>query len=124
MLRRCLLLFAVVSLFCVRARPDTSEPRPPLDLDVRIKADGSVFVLATDHNWQELTKYNRDEVKKESIKAPPLLNYPTWTDYWRDRFTKTSLNAENPKRYLKFIVELRRKSGLPELPKDLLDMCK
>jgi hypothetical protein len=95
-----------------------------LDLDVRIIADGTVFILATEHNWQELTHYNLDEVKKESMKAPPLLNFPTWSDYWRNRFTKMVSNSENPKRYLKYIIELRRKAGLPELPKDLLDLSK
>lgn len=57
-------------------------------------------------------------VEKEVAAESPPLNKISWPDYWTSYFIYLRKNQENPEKYIAFILDLRRRASLHDLPKN------
>jgi hypothetical protein len=65
------------------------------------------------HEWVVATNWH---VAIEVQGGKPPGGVATWTEHWTHSFTALRKNYENPNKYIAYVIETRRKEGLPELP--------
>jgi len=88
-----------------------TEPR----LDTRKDEYGNIIVLDTPRMWQ-YWRYDMDrEVSREVAGARPGGGITTWNELWLRVIDQANSNRENAPKYIAYILESRRKAGLPEL---------
>jgi len=101
---------------CIEPDPFSVEARS--HLDTRSEANGRVTVLDTGGNWRFLSSAIGAEVKREAQGLPPPGATGSWSDYWRAGFSELRANQEHPEKYFALVLDLRRHSSLPDLPKE------
>ena len=83
---------------------------------VRKLPDGTWYMNDTPSLWSKFQRsmdfYIDDEVKGLN----PSGGYSDWNDFWKARIDAVSpRRQENSQKYVYYIVEMRRRAGLPEL---------
>jgi hypothetical protein len=106
---------------CVLASGCTG-PEVPLswnqgNLDTRDQGDGTVLILDTHRNWRLLSSTVEAEVKREAAGFLPPGNSGSWRDFWSRDFSEIRSLQEHPEKYFAMILNVRRRAGLPDLPK-------
>lgn len=112
------LMFALCLLAAGCREPDTFSAEARANLDTRREADGSVLVLDTRGNWRFFSSAIGAEVNREAQGLRPPGTAGSWTEYWRAGFSELRASQEHPERYFALALDLRRRSGLPDLPKE------
>jgi hypothetical protein len=91
-------------------------------LETRKQADGSIFVLDTASNWKFFSSTIGAEVKREAKGSEPPGNIGFWTDFWHRSFAEIRTSQEHPEKYFALILDLRRRSDLPDLPREAIEL--
>ncbi|MFT3792947.1 MAG: hypothetical protein QM741_18185 [Rudaea sp.] len=119
-------VFAVVLAGCEFANPNFYKS----DIDVQQRKDGTRVLQDTPRMWEEWRRSVDKEVLREvsyrngSAQNDVLLGKPngggTWDQYWLSRVRAVrspgdGYSHEHPQKYIDYIIEQRRKAGLPEL---------
>lgn len=84
-------------------------------VDAKKDEQGNSVLLDTSRMWNEFRETVDMQVENERLgKRPP--GVPTWNEHWL-RVIKhmQSGSQEHAEKYIAYIIESRRKSGLPEL---------
>lgn len=84
-------------------------------IDAKRDAQGNVVIRDTLRMWQDFTGSVDRDVEREQAGVRPSGGTPTWNQHWLLRMKAYSTDQENAPKYLAYIVEARRKAGLPEL---------
>jgi hypothetical protein len=113
-----LLALSAVCAGCVSPDPFSAEAQ--WNLDKRKEADGTLLVLDTPGNWRAISSAIRAEVRREASGMDPPGNVTSWTQYWRSGFSRLRKNQEHPERYFALVLDLRRMSDLPDLPREAI----
>jgi hypothetical protein len=99
-------------------RPGLFSTKPQWELDTARKLDGSTYERDTERNWQFYVALYETEVGHERQRTKPPGDSTSWVEYWHRHFAHLRVRQENPEKYIAFILDLRRKAGLPDLPKE------
>ena len=77
-------------------------------------SNGRRVLLDTERNWENWREGIDRLVRTEAagMKAP---GDPTWEKLWNRELGRIGRSRENSQRYIDYIIEQRRKAGLPEL---------
>ena len=80
-------------------------------------SDGTWYLYDTPSHWAEFQRMMDIHIEKEqSGKHPYRDNETSWNDFWKARILSLSSDRqENSSKYINYIVEARRRAGLPEL---------
>lgn len=83
-------------------------------VDTTTDAQGNRVAADTQRNWQDWRESIDQRIKTETAgkKAP---GFNDWGQHWQSIFTALERSQENSPRYINYIIEQRRKAGLPEL---------
>lgn len=91
---------------------------PPYDeVDYGKTAEGKTYLRDTPRTWNYLKKEADDAVSLELKGKRPNGGFKSWNEKWvRGIHTmRNSGELENPEKYIAYIIEQRRKAGLPEI---------
>lgn len=83
-------------------------------VDAEKDAQGSVVLLDTPRMWRDWQNDVNRAVANEAGGRPPGGGIESWNAQWR-RVIGANKDRENAPKYIAYIVESRRKAGLPEL---------
>lgn len=83
-------------------------------VDAERDAQGNVVLRDTPRMWQEWQHEVQRAVEKEAQGKPPGGGISTWNAQWL-RVIDANSDRENAPRYIAYIIETRRRAGLPEL---------
>lgn len=114
-----LLALCVLCSGCVSPDPFSAQAR--FNLDTRKEPDGSILVLDTPGNWRAISAGIREEVRREASGMDPPATVGSWSEYWRSGFSTLRSSQEHPERYFALVLNLRRMSELPDLPKEAIE---
>jgi len=83
-------------------------------VDTQKDEEGNLMLRDTPKNWDffKQTTDMRIENEKTGKEAPGGLS---WNEHWLRRIKVNEESQENPEKYITYIIESRRKAGLPEL---------
>ena len=91
---------------------------PPYDeADYGKTADGKTYLRDTPRTWAYLTKETDDGIALELKGKSPMGGLKSWNEGWGRgiRHLRNSGEVEHPEKYIAYIIEQRRKAGLPEI---------
>jgi len=75
---------------------------------------GRAIAADTARNWQEWREVVDPQLAAESMgRKPP--GFSTWNEKWIRQLRAIEKTQENAPKYIAYIVEARRRAGLPEL---------
>jgi len=83
-------------------------------VDARKDGQGRSVLLDTPRMWQYWREDVDSAVAKEVVGKRPGGGIPSWNANWL-RAIKANENRENAPKYIAYIIESRRRAGLPEL---------
>lgn len=83
-------------------------------IDTRKDEEGNLIMLDTEKNW-EFFKYTVDMRIDKEKKGEDAPGGGSWNEHWLRRIHKNEKDRENSDKYTSYIIDARRKSGLPEL---------
>lgn len=112
---RCVQLLAAVILMgvgmtgCGRGIFNT-EPF----VDAKNDEGGNTVLLDTDRNWQDWLEAVDPQIRAE-ISGRDAPGFPTWNEKWVRQLLAIERSQENAPKYIAYIIESRRRAGLPEL---------
>lgn len=76
---------------------------------------GRTLLADTPRNWRDWTEFMQghlaDEVSGEKVWG----GLDSWNTHWIEIIQSLRENTENSEKYVNYIIEIRRDSGLPEL---------
>lgn len=77
-------------------------------------ANGRSIAADTQRNWEKWRGLVDPQIASEiaGAKAP---GFPTWNEKWVRQLRHIDSSQENAPKYIAYIIESRRKAGLPEL---------
>lgn len=80
-------------------------------------SDGSWYLYDTPSQWAEFQRMMNMHIQREVSGAPPFHGHDTtWVEFWAMATRAfTADRQENYQKYITYIVEARRRAGLPEL---------
>jgi hypothetical protein len=84
-------------------------------LDTRKDAQDNTIVLDTPRMWADWTTSADTAVASEAAGGPPGPGLPDWQAHWHYVIKNNTQSRENPSKYLAYVIEARRRAGLPEL---------
>lgn len=112
---RCVQVFTMVLLMacsmsgCGRGIFNT-EPFTDTTRD----AQGRSIAADTPRNWEFFRELVDPQISSEAQgKRPP--GFPTWNEKWVRQLRHIESGRENATKYIAYIIESRRRAGLPEL---------
>jgi hypothetical protein len=90
---------------------------PPYDeVDYGKTADGKSYLRDTPRTWIVHKRETDEAIALELKGKPPGGGMKSWNENWVRVIQNTrNGNQENPEKYIAYIVEQRRKLGLPEI---------
>lgn len=90
---------------------------PPYDeVDYGKTADGKSYLRDTPRTWSFLKRETDEAIALELKGVPPRGGMKSWNEGWvRGILNLRNGGVENPEKYIAYIVEQRRKLGLPEI---------
>jgi hypothetical protein len=91
---------------------------PPYEeVDYGKTVDGKTYLRDTPRTWAYLTKETDDGIALELKGKPPMGGLKSWNEGWVRgiRHLRNSGEVEHPEKYVAYIIEQRRKAGLPEI---------
>jgi hypothetical protein len=75
---------------------------------------GNVILLDTDRNWEDWREAIDPQIRAEAAgRSPP--GAATWNESWILILSALQKSQENAPKYIKYILEERRRASLPEL---------
>lgn len=84
-------------------------------VDAKKDANGKVILLDTPRMWRDWTQGVDRGIADESVGKRPPAGAKTWNESWLRAIAANQKARENAPKYIAYIVEQRRKAGLPEL---------
>lgn len=90
---------------------------PPYDeVDYGKTADGKTYLRDTPRTWSVLSRETDEAIARELKGKPPGGGMKSWNENWL-RVIRNIRDGkqENPEKYIAYIIEQRRKAGLPEI---------
>jgi len=109
-----LLVVAALMLVVLAACGGALGKREPF-VDATRDDQGNVVIRDTARTWQDLTQSFDRSIALEVASKPPPGGVRSWNDFWLARIRHNQADQENASRYVAYIIETRRKAGLPEL---------
>ena len=76
--------------------------------------EGHVITADTKRNWEKWTSMVGPQIASEAAGANPP-GFSTWNEKWVRQLRHIEATQQNSEMYIRYIVEGRRKAGLPEL---------
>jgi len=83
-------------------------------VDARKDEQGNVVLRDTPRMWQDWKDEVDMAVGKESAGRPPGGGIASWSHQWQ-RVIEANRDRENAPKYIAYIIDARRRAGLPEL---------
>lgn len=103
------LVGALVLALSARARTSST-----MGVDARKDAQGRVTLLDTPRMRADAADSYDQTIAMEK-RGHVMSNGMSWNDRWLNTIRSIRGNTENPEWYVQYIIEHRRKAGLPEL---------
>ena len=90
---------------------------PPYDeIDYGKTKEGKTYIRDTPRTWHVLKRETDEAVALELKGVPTGGGMKSWNEHWTLVIRNIrNGNQENPEKYITYIVEQRRKAGLPEI---------
>lgn len=90
---------------------------PPYgEVDYGKTADGKSYLRDTPRTWNYIQKDTDEAIASELKGKPPGGGLNSWNENWVRVIRNTrNGNQENPEKYIAYLIEQRRKAGLPEI---------
>jgi hypothetical protein len=84
---------------------------------VKYLADGTMILADTPAHWDSFRTIIDGHIERERQGGTPFHTDPTtWNDFWNNRLRAIEAGrGENWPRYAAYIVEARRRAGLPDI---------
>ena len=89
-------------------------------VDTRRDAQGNVILRDTPRMWADWMSGVDRTVAKEAAGDAPGGGMPSWESHWQRVIRENSTSRENPQRYIDYLLDTRRRAGLPELASQAL----
>jgi hypothetical protein len=83
-------------------------------VDAKKDEHGKVILLDTPRMWQYWREDTDRDVAREVAGMRPGGGIPSWNAFWL-RVISANSDRENAPKYIAYIIESRRRAGLPEL---------
>jgi hypothetical protein len=83
-------------------------------VDATRDAQGNVILRDTPRMWRDWQEVIDMYVADERVGKAPPRGKNSWNDHWASMIS-SNLTRENANKYIDYIVESRRKAGLPDL---------
>lgn len=108
-----IILFALAMVFLSGCEMSIFNTEP--FADTKRDAQGNVIIKDTPRMWQDFKQIMQMHIESEKAgQAAPGVE--SWDKFWLLRINYLrDENQENPQKYIDYIIEERRKAGLPEL---------
>jgi hypothetical protein len=87
-------------------------------VDTRKDAEGNLVIRDTPRMWAEWTRHIDSQVAREAAGGPPFAGVKTWETHWALAIKDNQQGRDNAQKYIDYVIEARRRAGLPELPSD------
>ena len=84
------------------------------DIDFKRDADGKITLLDTPR-MRDGAAFAYDQTIEMEKRGHKMSNGMSWNERWLGTIRSIRGNTENPEWYVQYIIEQRRKAGLPEL---------
>ncbi|MDR7097830.1 hypothetical protein J2X04_000177 [Lysobacter niabensis] len=109
----CLICLTILVGCSMSSNGSTFDKEP--FVDAKRDAHGNVILRDTPRMWANFTEEVDLRVKSEMHGGRPP-GVAKWNDHWTDQIkTMEKGGQENAQKYIAYIIEARRKAGLPEL---------
>lgn len=83
-------------------------------VDAKKDEHGNVTLLDTPRNWRDWREAVDPQIRAETLgRNPP--GFATWNEKWVQQLHALNSGQENAPKYIAYILEARRRAGLPEL---------
>ena len=76
---------------------------------------GRTLLADTPRNWRDWTEVMDRHIAREIEGQGVSGGYDSWNKFWEKIIGSLTKNTENYQKYIIYIIDIRRKSGLPEL---------
>ena len=83
-------------------------------VDAKTDSNGAVILLDTPRMWEYWQQDVERAIEKELAGKGPGGGVPTWNEQWT-RVIEANRTRENSQRYIDYIIQSRRRVGLPDL---------
>lgn len=83
-------------------------------VDAQKDAQGNTILLDTNRNWQDWREAIDPQIRAE-ISGRSAPGFPTWNEKWVRQLQAIEKTQENAPKYIAYIIDARRRAGLPEL---------
>lgn len=89
---------------------------PDDEVDYGKTTDGKTYLRDTPRTWNYLTRQMDEAIALELNGNPPMGGPKSWNEkwVWGIRNLRNG-GVEHPEKYIAYIIEQRRKAGLPEI---------
>lgn len=84
------------------------------EVETKRDAQGNVILLDTPR-MREFAAYCYDQTIEMEKQGHQMSNGMSWNERWLGTIRSIRQNTDNPEWYVQYIIEQRRKAGLPEL---------
>ena len=84
-------------------------------IDTHVDKSGQTVLSDTPRNWQIFVDSVNTRIESELRGGDPPDASTSWNDYWVSRLNNIPDDLQNRQKYLRYIIEVRRQVGLPEL---------
>ena len=78
------------------------------------RPDGREILLDTDRNWRDWREGIDSAIRTEKAEMKAL-GFPDWGVFWNREISRIEATRENAPKHIAYIIESRRRAGLPEL---------
>ena len=83
-------------------------------VDARKDEHGNTVLLDTDRNWQDWRDAVDPQIRAE-VSGRNTPGFPSWNEKWVAQLLAIERTQEDASNYIAYIIESRRRAGLPEL---------
>jgi|GEM_PF-2502504 len=92
----------------------SSNTEPFVDMDIYTDESGNVFIADTPRMWEDFVIRTRERIKQNiNNERPPGVD--SWNEHWVVSLESIKNGQQNPDKYIEYIINERRKAGLPEI---------
>lgn len=77
-------------------------------------ADGREVLLDTDRNWRAWRE-GVDRALRTEIAGMKAPGHQDWEEFWSRELSRIQVDRDNAPKYVAYIIDSRRRAGLPEL---------
>lgn len=83
-------------------------------VDMHTDKDGNELIADTPRMWENFVALTKRRIEREiNNERPPGTD--SWNEHWIDTIETKRKLRQNPSKYIEYIINQRRKAGLPEL---------